>query len=50
MRAERDLVLTDGDVTPASELAKEIASRKWPQIGAFGGKVEAAWPGNKQPE
>jgi hypothetical protein len=50
MRAERDLVFTDGDVTPASELAKEIASRKWPRIGAFGGKVEAAWPGNKQPE
>ncbi|PYJ44694.1 MAG: glycosyl transferase, partial [Verrucomicrobia bacterium] len=46
------IVFTDDDVTPASNWLQEIASsvKKWPSIGAFGGKVKVAWPDDKQPE
>jgi glycosyltransferase involved in cell wall biosynthesis len=46
------VVFTDDDVTPARNWLQEIASsvKKWPGIGAFGGKVEVTWPDNKQPE
>jgi len=46
------VVFTDDDVTPARNWLQEIVSsvKKWPGIAAFGGKVEVAWPDNKQPE
>jgi glycosyltransferase involved in cell wall biosynthesis len=46
------VVFTDDDVTPARNWLQEIVSsvKKWPGIGAFGGKVEIGWPDNKQPE
>jgi glycosyltransferase involved in cell wall biosynthesis len=46
------VVFTDDDVTPARNWLQEIfcSVNKWPGIGAFGGKVEVAWPDNKQPE
>ncbi len=46
------VVFTDDDVTPARNWLQEIfcSVKKWPGIGAFGGKVEVAWPDNKQPE
>jgi glycosyltransferase involved in cell wall biosynthesis len=46
------VIFTDDDVTPARNWFQEILAsvKKWPGIGAFGGKVEVAWPDNKQPE
>jgi L-malate glycosyltransferase len=46
------VVFTDDDVTPAGNWFQEIVSsvKKWPGVGAFGGKVEVAWPDNKRPE
>jgi glycosyltransferase involved in cell wall biosynthesis len=46
------VVFTDDDVTPAPNWFQQIVSsvNKWPGIGAFGGKVEVAWPDNKRPE
>ena len=46
------VVFTDDDVTPARTWLQEIVSsvRKWPDIAAFGGRIELAWPDNEQPE
>jgi glycosyltransferase involved in cell wall biosynthesis len=46
------VVFTDDDVTPTPNWLQEIVSsvRKWSGIAVFGGKVELAWPNNKQPE
>lgn len=46
------VVFTDDDVSPAWNWFQEIVSsaKKWPGVGAFGGKIELIWPDNKQPE
>ena len=46
------VVFTDDDVTPAPNWFREIVSStmKWPNVAAFGGKIDLVWPDNKQPE
>ena len=46
------VVFTDDDITPATNWLHEIlqSATQWPAIAAFGGKIELAWPDDKQPE
>ena len=51
-RALRNLVvLIDDDITPDRDWLQQMisASKRWPDVSAFGGRVNIAWPNDKQP-
>ena len=52
-RPMRDIVVfMDDDVTPNTDWLQEIvsATRRWPEVSVFGGRIRVGWPDAKEPE